>query len=119
LGKGLHRQALQLLQSLGQKEEVDDDTISVSGSSISESLQGPEHTILYLQKLKGEDIDIIFEFAKWPLQENEQLAMDVPPPRHDSNQRYFWMIRLKRSPFREGEFWIIWFLLNEILAFDI
>ena len=44
---------------------------------MSESLQGPEHTVLYLQKLKGEDIDIIFEFAKWPLQENEQLAMDV------------------------------------------
>jgi len=46
---------------------------------MSESLQGPEHSILYLQKLKGEDIDIIFEFAKWPLQENEQLAMDVIP----------------------------------------
>ena len=46
---------------------------------MSENLQGAEHTVLYLQKLKGEDIDIIFEFAKWPLQENEQLAMDVPP----------------------------------------
>ena len=81
MGKGLHRQALQLLQSLGQKEEdpTEADTISVSSMSISESLQGPEHTILYLQKLKGEDIDIIFEFAKWPLQENEQLAMEVFP----------------------------------------
>jgi hypothetical protein len=66
-----------LLQSLGQKEEPDADTISVTSSSISESLQGPEHSILYLQKLKGEDIDIIFEFARWPLQENEQLAMEV------------------------------------------
>ena len=47
---------------------------------MSETLQGPEHTILYLQKLKGDDIDIIFEFAKWPLQENEQLAMDVRLP---------------------------------------
>ena len=47
---------------------------------MSETLQGPEHTVLYLQKLKGEDIDIIFEFAKWPLQENEQLAMDVRLP---------------------------------------
>jgi hypothetical protein len=89
LGKGLHRQALQLLQSLGQKVDVDDDTISVSGSTISESLQGPEHTILYLQKLKGEDIDIIFEFAKWPLQENEQLAMDVPFLRLGADDRYF------------------------------
>jgi len=44
---------------------------------MSENLQGPEHTILYLQKLKGDDIDLIFEFAKWPLQENEQLAMEV------------------------------------------
>jgi len=79
LGKGLHRQALRLLQTLGQKEETEADTISVTSTSISDSLQGPEHTILYLQKLKGEDIDIIFEFVKWPLQENEQLAMEVIP----------------------------------------
>jgi hypothetical protein len=79
LGKGLHRQALQLLQSLGQKEEPEADTISITSSNLSENLQGPEHTILYLQKLKGDDIDLIFEFAKWPLQENEQLAMEVPP----------------------------------------
>jgi len=82
LGKGLHRQALQLLQTLGQKEETEADTISVTSTSISDSLQGPEHTILYLQKLKGEDIDIIFEFVKWPLQENEQLAMEVIPSFH-------------------------------------
>ena len=78
MGKGLHRQALQLLQSLGQKEDPESDSISVmTSTSVSDSLQGPEHSILYLQKLKGEDIDIIFEFAKWPLQENEQLAMEV------------------------------------------
>ena len=76
----MHRQALQLLQSLGQKEDPEADTISLASSSISESIQGPEHTILYLQKLKGEDIDIIFEFAKWPLQENEQHAMEVCSP---------------------------------------
>jgi len=50
---------------------------------MQENLHGPEHTVLYLQKLKGEDIEIIFEFAKWPLQENEQLAMDVRDPTHD------------------------------------
>lgn len=77
MGKGLHRQALQLLQNLGQKEEPESDAISVTSSTMAESLQGPEHTVLYLQKLKGEDIDIIFEFARWPLQENEQLAMEV------------------------------------------
>jgi hypothetical protein len=77
LGKGLHQQALQLLQNLGQKEEPESDAISVTSSTMAESLQGPEHTVLYLQKLKGEDIDIIFEFARWPLQENEQLAMEV------------------------------------------
>ena len=71
LGKGLHRQALGLLQMLGQK----DDEVGLSPST--ESLQGPEHTVLYLQKLKGEDLDIIFEFVKWPLQVNEQLAMEV------------------------------------------
>jgi Vam6/Vps39-like protein vacuolar protein sorting-associated protein 39 len=70
---------LQLLQLLGQEEEPESDTISVTSGMMSESLQGPEHSILYLQKLKGEDIDIIFEFAKWPLKENEQLAMDVIP----------------------------------------
>jgi Vam6/Vps39-like protein vacuolar protein sorting-associated protein 39 len=74
LGKGLHRQALTLLQTLGQKEP-DSDSISIA--NMSDNLQGPEHTILYLQKLGGNDIDIIFEFAKWPLIENEQLAMDV------------------------------------------
>ena len=77
LGKGLHRQALQLLQTLGQKEETESDAISIAGSTMSESLSGPEHTILYLQKLKGEDIDTIFDFVQWPLQENEQLAMEV------------------------------------------
>jgi hypothetical protein len=67
------------LQSLGQNEEPEADMISVTSGTMSENLQGAEHTVLYLQKLKGEDIDIIFEFAKWPLQESEQLAMDVPP----------------------------------------
>ena len=65
---------------MGQKEEPEADTISVTSGTVSESLQGPEHSILYLQKLKGEDIDIILEFAKWPLRENEQLAMDVTYP---------------------------------------
>jgi hypothetical protein len=59
----------------------------MTSTSVSDSLQGPEHSILYLQKLKGEDIDIIFEFAKWPLQENEQLAMEVFP-RHPFS--WFW-----------------------------
>jgi Vacuolar sorting protein 39 domain 1 len=49
----------------------------VTSSSMPENFQGPEHTILYLQKLKGEDIDLIFEFARWPLQENEQLTMEA------------------------------------------
>jgi len=70
LGKGLHRQALQLLQGLGQKEE---EGIAVG----TESFHGPEHTVLYLQKLRGGDVDIIFEFVKWPLQVNETLAMEV------------------------------------------
>lgn len=78
LGKGLHRQALQFLQTLGQKEEPESDAMSISTSGGSESLSGPEHTILYLQKLKGEDIDIIFEFARWPLETNEEMAMEVP-----------------------------------------
>lgn len=91
MGKGLHRQALKLLQSLGQKEDPEADTMSVTSTSNSESLQGPEHTILYLQKLKGEDIDIIFEFAKWPLQENEQLAMDV------FSHRYGWELMIDLS----------------------
>jgi len=69
---------------------------------MSENLQGPEHTILYLQKLKGDDIDLIFEFAKWPLQENEQLAMEVPPSLTPSDSRFFWMIHQKPSLFQEA-----------------
>lgn len=71
---------------------------------MSENLQGPEHTILYLQKLKGNDIDLIFEFAKWPLQENEQLAMEVPRPfLQPSERRYFWTTHLKLNLYREAE----------------
>jgi Vam6/Vps39-like protein vacuolar protein sorting-associated protein 39 len=77
LGKGLHRQALKLLQTLGQKEEPEADSISITTTSGSENLAGPEHSILYLQKLKGEDIDVILEFARWPLEANEEMAMEV------------------------------------------
>jgi hypothetical protein len=81
---------------LGQKEEPDSDAISISSASMQDNLHGPEHTVLYLQKLKGEDIDIIFEFAKWPLQENEQLAMDVLCTfLIAANRRYSWTIPLK------------------------
>jgi Vam6/Vps39-like protein vacuolar protein sorting-associated protein 39 len=73
----LHRQALELLYTLGQAQDPDSDTISITSSNAVENFRGPEHTVLYLQKLKGEDINLIFEFAKWPLQENEQLAMEV------------------------------------------
>ena len=62
---------------MGKKANGDDDAISIMSTSTYDNLQGPDHTISYLQKLKEEDIDLIFEFIKWPLEENEELAMEV------------------------------------------
>lgn len=71
-GKKLHRPALELLAKFGQaKAEDDDENLTTS------SLRGPQRTVLYLQNLPPEMIDLILEFAEWPLRTNPELGMEI------------------------------------------
>lgn len=67
-GKKLHRPALELLQRFGQAKDDDD---------AAPGLSGPERTIGYLQALPPEMIDLILEFAAWPLKANPDLGMEI------------------------------------------
>lgn len=67
-GKRLHRQALELLEKFG-KNEADEE--------VATTLQGPQRTVGYLQQLPPEMIDLILEFAEWPLRTEPKLGMDV------------------------------------------
>lgn len=67
-GKRLHRQALERLQKFGQAEETED---------VDPQLHGPARTVTYLQNLGPDLIDMIFEFAKWPLETEPQMAMEI------------------------------------------
>lgn len=67
-GKKLHRQALELLEKFG-KNEADEE--------VSSTLQGPQRTVGYLQQLPPEMIDLILEFAEWPLRTDPKLGMEV------------------------------------------
>ena len=72
-GKRLHRQALELLQKFGQQaddNETEDDKIPVQ-------LHGPNRTVGYLQHLAPDKIDLILEFAEWPLRTDPDLGMEV------------------------------------------
>lgn len=69
--KQLHRDALELLKKLGQKKG---DNLDTSGSAY---LEGPEPTVRYLQRLGNEHIDLIFEFARWPIKEKESFGLDL------------------------------------------
>lgn len=67
-GKKLHRQALELLEKFG-KNKADEE--------VSPALQGPQRTVGYLQQLPPDMIDLIIEFAEWPLRSDPKLGMDV------------------------------------------
>ncbi|KAF2130706.1 hypothetical protein P153DRAFT_336506 [Dothidotthia symphoricarpi CBS 119687] len=67
-GKRLHRQALELLEKFGRNE---------ADEEVSPALQGPQRTVGYLQQLPPEMIDLILEFADWPLRTEPALGMDV------------------------------------------
>jgi hypothetical protein len=64
----LHRQALELLEKFG-KNEADEE--------VSPQLQGPTRTVGYLQALPPELIDLILEYAEWPLRIDPKLGMEV------------------------------------------
>ncbi|KAJ4356276.1 Vacuolar morphogenesis protein 6 [Didymosphaeria variabile] len=67
-GKKMHRQALELLEKFGKNEAEDE---------VSSALQGPQRTVGYLQQLPPEMIDLILEFAEWPLRTDTKLGMEV------------------------------------------
>jgi hypothetical protein len=67
-GKKLHREALELLKKFGTAEKEDES---------APALHGPQRTVGYLQQLPPEMINLILEFAEWPLRENAELAMEV------------------------------------------
>jgi hypothetical protein len=67
-GKKLHRPALELLKKFGMAEEEDEN---------APTLHGPQRTVGYLQNLPPEMIDLILEFAEWPLRANSELGMEI------------------------------------------
>lgn len=66
-GKKLHARALEMLQKFGEK--IDD--------SVPEQLRGPRRTVTYLQNLSADMIDIILEYAEWPLRTDPELGMEI------------------------------------------
>jgi len=67
-GKKLQRDALELLKKFGQAQEE---------SEVAPQLRGPGRTVAYLQNLPPEMIDLILEFAEWPLRQDPELGMEV------------------------------------------
>jgi hypothetical protein len=67
-GKKLHREALELLDKFGRNEAAEE---------VMPALRGPDRTIKYLQQLSPELIDIILEFAKWPIEADAQKGMEI------------------------------------------
>lgn len=67
-GKKLHHQALSLLRRFGSTDEPDE---------AAPTLHGPQKTVMYLQGLPPEMIDIILEFSEWTLRKDPELGMEV------------------------------------------
>jgi Vam6/Vps39-like protein vacuolar protein sorting-associated protein 39 len=67
-GKNLHREALEMLQELGQSKDK---------THVPEPLQGPARTVAYLQNLDAGYIDLILEFANWPVTDDPELGIEI------------------------------------------
>ena len=67
-GKKLHKEALDLLKRFGDRDEADE---------AAPQLFGPGRTVAYLQNLPPEMIDLILDFARWPLERDRDLGMEV------------------------------------------
>jgi hypothetical protein len=67
-GKKLHRPALELLKRFGEANDAEE---------AAPILHGPQKTVGYLQDLPPEMIDLILEFAEWPLRANPDLGMEI------------------------------------------
>ncbi|KAK7203859.1 hypothetical protein BZA70DRAFT_259594 [Myxozyma melibiosi] len=62
--KKLHGDALALLKQLSDSKKVSE-------------FNGPEHIVRYLQKLGQEHLDLIFEYAKEPVNINEEYGVEI------------------------------------------
>ena len=67
-GKHLHREALEFLKKFGQGSDDED---------VSPQLRGPQRTVVYLQNLSPDKIDLILEFAEWTLKADPDLGMEI------------------------------------------
>lgn len=67
-GKGLHKEALKLLKRFGEADEAQEN---------APELFGPRRTVIYLQSLPPDMIDLILQFAEWPLKKDPELGMEV------------------------------------------
>ncbi|KAK4943219.1 Vacuolar morphogenesis protein 6 [Elasticomyces elasticus] len=67
-GKKLHREALEMLEKFGRDQ---------AEGHVKPELRGPGRTVGYLQQLPPEMIDIILEFAKWPIRAQPDVGMQV------------------------------------------
>ena len=67
-GKGMHKEALELLKRFGDTDKADE---------AAPQLAGPQRTVAYLQSLPPEMIDLILEYSVWPLAKDSELAMNV------------------------------------------
>lgn len=67
-GKKLHRQALEMLTKFGRGE---------AEGEVPEGMQGPERTVSYLKQLPPELVEMILEFAAWPVRDKPEIGMDV------------------------------------------
>ncbi|GAB7349180.1 hypothetical protein MBLNU459_g8115t1 [Dothideomycetes sp. NU459] len=67
-GKKLHREALELLEKFGNNEAAEE---------VMPALRGPNRTVGYLQQLPPEMIDIILEFALWPIRTDPDKGMEI------------------------------------------
>lgn len=75
-GKKMHRRALELLLRFGKAELKDGDQ-EADENSTTAHLRGPKRTVAYLQHLSADHIDLILEFAKWPLEVDPELGMEI------------------------------------------
>ena len=67
-GKKLHHQALQLLKRFGAPDEP---------VQTAPSLHGPHRTVMYLQNLPPEMVDLILEFSEWTIRKDPELGMET------------------------------------------
>ena len=67
-GKKLHRQALELLAKFGKGQ---------AEGAVPEAMRGPQRTAGYLKQLPPDLVDLILEYARWPLEENPEIGMDI------------------------------------------